>query len=124
MTGQDFQSFMRLFIKHTRVTKERPVQLFLDNHQSHLDLPTLVLAKETRVGYDHHRSSALRATPLLLYPLGSGTPSRWTLIDEKPPVYPLGSGTPSRRTLIGEKPQDITYPAASHPLTRGTHEWG
>ncbi|GBO46840.1 hypothetical protein AVEN_130456-1 [Araneus ventricosus] len=32
MTGQDFQSFIRHFIKHTRVTKERPVLLIMDNN--------------------------------------------------------------------------------------------
>ncbi|GBL74391.1 hypothetical protein AVEN_235358-1 [Araneus ventricosus] len=46
MTGEDFQSFWRHFIKHTRVIKERPVLLLLDNHQSHLDLPSLDWAKK------------------------------------------------------------------------------
>ncbi|GBN76833.1 hypothetical protein AVEN_44185-1 [Araneus ventricosus] len=32
MTGQDFQRFMKHFIKHTKVTKERPVLLILGNH--------------------------------------------------------------------------------------------
>ncbi|GBM12644.1 hypothetical protein AVEN_46134-1 [Araneus ventricosus] len=49
MTEQDFQSYMRHFIKHVRVTKERPVLLILDNHQSHLDLPTLDLAEDNGV---------------------------------------------------------------------------
>jgi hypothetical protein len=36
MTGDDFLLFMEHFIKHTRVTKDRPVLLLLDNHQPHL----------------------------------------------------------------------------------------
>jgi hypothetical protein len=46
MTGNDFVLFMQHFIKHTRVTKDRPVLLLLDNHQSHLVIKVLVLAKE------------------------------------------------------------------------------
>ncbi|GBL79448.1 hypothetical protein AVEN_92616-1 [Araneus ventricosus] len=49
MTEQDFQSFMKHFLKHARITKDRPVLLILDNHQSHLVLPTLDLAKENGV---------------------------------------------------------------------------
>ena len=49
MTGQDFKSFMRHFIYHSRATKERPVLLLLDNHKSHLDISVLDLAKESGV---------------------------------------------------------------------------
>lgn len=47
MTGQDFQCFMRHFIKHT--TKETPVLLLMDNHESYIDSPTLVMAKSSGV---------------------------------------------------------------------------
>ncbi|GBN18026.1 hypothetical protein AVEN_41402-1 [Araneus ventricosus] len=40
MAGQEFQSFMKHFIKPARVTKEKPVILLLDHHQSHFELPT------------------------------------------------------------------------------------
>ncbi|KAJ8879158.1 hypothetical protein PR048_019764 [Dryococelus australis] len=40
---------MEHFIKHTRVSKERPVLLLLDNHQSSLNLAVLYLVKEDEV---------------------------------------------------------------------------
>jgi hypothetical protein len=49
MTGDDFLLFTEHFIKHTRVTKDRPVLLLLDNHQSHLAVNVLDLAKENGV---------------------------------------------------------------------------
>jgi hypothetical protein len=49
MTGDDFLLFMEHFIKHTRIAKDRPVLLLLDNHQSHLAVKVLDLAKENGV---------------------------------------------------------------------------
>jgi hypothetical protein len=48
-TDDDFLLFMEHFIKHTKVTKDRPVLLLLDNHQSHLAVKVLDLAKENGV---------------------------------------------------------------------------
>jgi hypothetical protein len=49
MTGDDFLLFMEHLIKNTRVTKDRPELLLLNNHQSHLAVKVLDLAKENRV---------------------------------------------------------------------------
>lgn len=49
MTGTDFKMFMEHFIKHTRVSKEKPVLLLLDNHQSHLNIAVIDLAKDNGV---------------------------------------------------------------------------
>ena len=49
MTGQDFKSLMRHFMCHFRATKERPVLLLRDNHQSQLDISVLDLGKKSGV---------------------------------------------------------------------------
>ncbi|GBM76024.1 hypothetical protein AVEN_68971-1 [Araneus ventricosus] len=47
VSGQGFQRLLRHFIKHTRVTKERPVLLLLETiNQSDPDLPALDLPKK------------------------------------------------------------------------------
>ena len=48
MTGDDFVLFMEHFIKHTRVTKDKPVLLLLDNHQSHLDIKPIPVIKRSK----------------------------------------------------------------------------
>jgi hypothetical protein len=63
MTGDDFLLFMEYFIKHTRVTKDRSVLLLLDNHQSHLAVKVLDLAKENGVvllSFPSHTSHKLQ----------------------------------------------------------------
>jgi hypothetical protein len=47
--GDDYLLFMEHFLKHTKVTKDRPVLHLLDNHQSHLAVKVLDLAKENGV---------------------------------------------------------------------------
>jgi hypothetical protein len=49
MRGADLLLFLEHVIKHTMVTKDRPLFLLLDNHQSHLAVKVLDLAKENGV---------------------------------------------------------------------------
>ncbi|KAJ0173951.1 hypothetical protein K1T71_010097 [Dendrolimus kikuchii] len=49
ITNDEFLIFIQHFIKHVRPSKETPVLLVLDNHSSHLSVPTLDLAKENGV---------------------------------------------------------------------------
>jgi hypothetical protein len=49
ITGDDFLFLMEHFIKHTRVTKYKPVLFLLDNHNSHLSLRVPDLTKENGV---------------------------------------------------------------------------
>ncbi|CAK1592497.1 unnamed protein product [Parnassius mnemosyne] len=49
ITNDEFFLFMQHFIKHVRPSKEFPILLVLDNHSSHLSVPTLDLAKENGV---------------------------------------------------------------------------
>jgi hypothetical protein len=46
MTGDNFVLNTQRFTKHIRVSKDKPVLILLDNHQSHLDIKVLDLAKE------------------------------------------------------------------------------
>jgi len=58
------------FIKHTRVTKERPVLLLLDNHCSHLSVDTLNLTKDSGVvmlSFPPHCSHRLQPLDLSVY---------------------------------------------------------
>jgi hypothetical protein len=70
MTGNDFVLFMQHFIKHTRVTKDRPVLLLLDNHQSHLAIKVLDLAKENGavlLTFPPHTSHKLQSLDRSMY---------------------------------------------------------
>ncbi|KAK7469718.1 hypothetical protein BaRGS_00036249 [Batillaria attramentaria] len=49
MTVENFPLFMEHFIRHVRPSKEKPVLLLLDNHDSHLGIDTIDLAKENGV---------------------------------------------------------------------------
>lgn len=49
MTGEVFVSVMRHFIKHSGSSKDNPTILIYDNHESHLTIDTLNLAKENGV---------------------------------------------------------------------------
>nr|CAI5827726.1 unnamed protein product [Callosobruchus analis] len=44
-----FVMFMKHFIKFARTSKERPVINFMDNHESHISVPAIRLAKENGV---------------------------------------------------------------------------
>ena len=44
-----FTEFMKHFIKHTKCSKDRPVILILDNHDSHISIETIDLSKENGV---------------------------------------------------------------------------
>lgn len=44
-----FVMFMEHFIKFTRPSKERPVIVLMDNHESHISVPAIRLAKENGV---------------------------------------------------------------------------
>jgi hypothetical protein len=46
MTGYDILLFMEHFVKHPRITNDRPVLPLLDKHQSHLAVKVFDLAKE------------------------------------------------------------------------------
>lgn len=49
MVQEDFVIFLAHFIKHTRCTKERPVLLLLDNHDSHLSIKGIELCRDNGV---------------------------------------------------------------------------
>jgi hypothetical protein len=70
MTGDDFLLFMEHFIKHTRVTKDRPMLLLLENHQSHLAVKVFDLAKENWVvllSFPPHTSHKLQTLDRSVY---------------------------------------------------------
>ena len=46
MSGVCFTEFLRHFIKHTKCSKDRPVILILDNHDSHISIEIIDLFKE------------------------------------------------------------------------------
>lgn len=45
MTSEIFFSYMTHFIKHAKCVKEKPTLLLLDNHESHISIPVLEIAK-------------------------------------------------------------------------------
>lgn len=49
MTTENFTIFMQHFIKSTKCSKERPVLLILDNHDTHISIETIDLAKDNGV---------------------------------------------------------------------------
>jgi len=49
ITGDDFALYMEHFIKHTRLTEDKPMFIILDNYQSHLSIKILDLVKENGV---------------------------------------------------------------------------
>ena len=49
MNGEIFVSVMEHFIKYSGSTKENPTVLIYDNHESHLTIATLNLAKDNGV---------------------------------------------------------------------------
>ncbi|XP_041349184.1 uncharacterized protein LOC121368514 [Gigantopelta aegis] len=49
MTTENFTVFMEHFIKSTKCSKELPVLLILDNHDTHLSIQTIDLAKDNGV---------------------------------------------------------------------------
>jgi len=49
ITADNFASYMEHFIKHTRLTEDKPMFILLDNYQSYLNIKILDLAKENRV---------------------------------------------------------------------------
>ncbi|XP_047139075.1 uncharacterized protein LOC124814990 [Hydra vulgaris] len=58
-----FLGFMKHFVKHTRSSKENPSILLLDNHESHISIPTIQLAKYngiTMVTFHPHTSHKMQ----------------------------------------------------------------
>ncbi|XP_050295152.1 uncharacterized protein LOC126735246 [Anthonomus grandis grandis] len=49
MIQEDFVKFLEHFIKHTRCSKERPVLLILDNHDSHLSIRKIDICRQNGV---------------------------------------------------------------------------
>ena len=49
MSAACFKEFIKHFIKHTKCSKDRPVILILDNHDSHISIETIDLSKENGV---------------------------------------------------------------------------
>jgi len=64
MTGDNFVMDTQHFIKHTRVTKDEPVLILLDNHQSRLDIKVLDLAEENGVVMSLPPHTSLQVQPL------------------------------------------------------------
>jgi hypothetical protein len=48
-SSEIFLQWMKHFIENTRATKEKPVLLLLDNHESHVSIAAIDLAKENGV---------------------------------------------------------------------------
>jgi len=46
MTGDEFVSYMKYYVKTMRAAKNKSVLFILDNHQSYLDIKVLDLAKQ------------------------------------------------------------------------------
>ena len=49
MSAACFTRFIRHFIKHTKCSKDHPVILILDNHDSHISIKTIDLSKENGI---------------------------------------------------------------------------
>ena len=49
MTAENFNKWIAHFIHHSNCSKERPVLLLMDNHQSHITIDSLNLAKENGI---------------------------------------------------------------------------
>lgn len=49
MTGEIFIQWMKHFIQHSHCTTEHPVLLLMDNHESHITMSSLTLAKENGI---------------------------------------------------------------------------
>ncbi|KAB0805686.1 hypothetical protein PPYR_02656 [Photinus pyralis] len=49
MTENEFYVFLQHFAKHSRASKEKPVLLLLDNHESHLSLKGITFCKDNGV---------------------------------------------------------------------------
>jgi hypothetical protein len=63
MKAEQFLKFVKHFISHVKHSKERPVVLLLDNHNSHLSIAALDHCKEngvTVLAFPHHCSHKLQ----------------------------------------------------------------
>ena len=49
MKAEQFLKFVKHFVSHVKPSKERPVVLLLDNHDSHLSIAALDYCKENSV---------------------------------------------------------------------------
>ena len=49
ITGDIFLTFLHHFIKHTNCCKERPVLLLMDNHDTHVNIDVVYLARENGI---------------------------------------------------------------------------
>jgi hypothetical protein len=49
ITGDNFVLYMEHFIKHTRLTEEKPVFILLNNYEAHLKIKILDITKENGV---------------------------------------------------------------------------
>lgn len=58
-----FFEFMEHFVKHSRLSKENPTILQLNNHESHISIPTIQLAKDngvTMITFHPHTSHKMQ----------------------------------------------------------------
>lgn len=70
MTEQNFDLWMEHFITHTKPSKEIPVLLLMDNHQSHLSVKAINLAKESGVvlmTFPPHTTNKLQPLDVSVY---------------------------------------------------------
>lgn len=70
MTADNFFQAMEHFVKHIKCTKEKPVLLLMDNHESHINIRTISLAKEQGVvilTFPPHCSHRLQPLDVSLY---------------------------------------------------------
>ena len=70
MNEQIFLDFLKHFVKHSKVTKEKPCLLILDNHVSHLSIEGLMFAKNngiTMMTFTPHCSHRMQALDISLY---------------------------------------------------------
>ena len=64
MNRDNFVLYMEHFIKHTRVTKDKPMLILLDSYQPHLDINFLDLSKKNGVVMSFPPHTSLKVQPL------------------------------------------------------------
>ncbi|KAK3739179.1 hypothetical protein RRG08_011409, partial [Elysia crispata] len=70
MTCENFLSYLKHFVKHTKPTEDSPVLLLLDNHQSHISLDAVNYCREhhvTMLRFPPHCSHELQPLDKTVY---------------------------------------------------------
>ena len=70
MTRENFQSYLKHFVKHTKPTEDSPVLLLLDNHKSHISLEAIHYCRDnyvTMLSFPPHCSHELQPLDKTVY---------------------------------------------------------